>query len=403
VANPELDAFLGARPHRELYHWLSVGVIVVALAVAFVLLGRFVNGPDLAYYTAPVERGDITPVISGEGTLHAVGEVTVTATGDGAVQSLPGPAQGPVNAGQLLVTMDNASLLAEQTAAQAQQMQAQGDVDRAKLSLSEAQIKLARYDSVWRKSQGRVPSLNEMEGARANVGRASIAASSAQAALSAAQAKVKASQAKLAGSAISAPAAGVVVARLVAPGQGVQAGAPLFTLAPSIDRLMVAVSLDAAQAQRLAIHAHARVLAPALSDGPRNATLDRLDPGPGDGRQFAVFTLDAPGAPLKPGMPVTVDIDLPARQGVLLVPNAALTFAPEGKRPGGSVYVLAQHQQPRQVPVAVGSLTASIPKSSPPVCSRANRSSPDGVMLRTRIKRGIRRRPPHRPRNLEPR
>jgi HlyD family secretion protein len=51
VVSPELDAFLGATPRRPVRHWLSIGALVLALGLAFALLGRFVNGP-----TCPITR-----------------------------------------------------------------------------------------------------------------------------------------------------------------------------------------------------------------------------------------------------------------------------------------------------------------------------------------------------------
>jgi HlyD family secretion protein len=52
-------------------------------------------------------------------------------------------------------------------------------------------------------------------------------------------------------------------------------------------------------------------------------------------------------------MDVTVEIDLPARTNVLMVPDGALTFAPQGQRAGTNVYLLGSDNQPRQIPVAV--------------------------------------------------
>lgn len=351
MVSPELDAFLGSTPRRPVRHWLSVVALIVALGVALALLVRFLDGPDLPYYTGPVERGDLTPVLSAHGTLHATGEVTVQAQDDGVIQTVPAPAEGPVAAGQVLATMDNGALMTAMSQAQATLAQDQGDAETARVSLAETGSKLDRFETVWRRSAHRVPSLNEMEGARADMARASVAFSAARAKIAADQALVREAQLRLTHASIAAPFAGSMVARLVTPGQAVNAGTPLFTLAARTDRLTVQVPLSAAEAMRLAPHARARVLAPALSDGPRNATLDRIDAA--DGQRLAVLTLDDGPASLRPGMDVTVEIDLPARTNVLMVPNGALTFAPQGQHPGANVWLLGSDNQPRQIPVAV--------------------------------------------------
>jgi HlyD family secretion protein len=355
VTSPELDAFLGSTPRRAGLHWFSIAALVLAVGVAFALLVRFLNGPDLPYYTAGVERGDLTPTLSLGGTLHGTGETTLRAAQDGVVQDVPGPAEGPVAAGQVLASMDNSALLADVAGARATLTQDEDEVARVRVTLGDVTNRLDRYEGVWRRSQHRVPSLNEMEGARADVGRATIALASARARVSADRLAIRLAQGQLAHASLSAPFAGTVVARLVTPGQQVGTGQALFTLATGVDHLTVAVPLTAAQAQRLAPHARARVLAPALADGPRGATLDHIEPAPasGDGQRLAILTVDGAAAPLRPGMAVTVDIDLPVRANVLLVPDGALTFAPAGMRPGTSVWVLGSDRQPRQVAVAV--------------------------------------------------
>lgn len=355
MTSPELDAFLGSTPRRAGSRWVSLAVLVAALVAAFALLERFLNGPDLPYYTAPAQRDDLTPVLSAHGNLHAADETAVRAAQDGVVLTVPGPAEGPVAAGQVLATMDSAQLLADLAGARAALAQDEGDLDRARIALTAATLRRDRYEGVWRRSQHRVPSLNEMESARADVARASVAVASGKARLIADRTAIRLAQTRLARATLVAPFAGAVVARLVMPGQQVTAGTPLFTLATRTDRLSVAVPLTAAQAMLLAPHAKARVLAPALSDGPRPATLDRIEDAAAspDGQRLAVLTLDNAPAPLRPGMAVTVEIDLPIRKQVLLVPDAALAFAPEGKRPGGSVYVLGSDHQPRQIAVEV--------------------------------------------------
>lgn len=116
--------------------------------------------------------------------------------------------------------------------------------------------------------------------------------------------------------------------------------------------------------------ARARVLLAASTDKVRAARLVRIEPAsdaPGTDR-VALFALDAaPSAAegtaevgagevvLRPGMAANVEIDLPARAGVLLVPNAALGFTPEGVRPRtGVIYILDGDNEPRQVAVATG-------------------------------------------------
>ncbi|GHC93837.1 efflux RND transporter periplasmic adaptor subunit [Novosphingobium pokkalii] len=359
----DLDAFLGAQPRRRLARWGMVVALLLAGLAAFWLLLRFVDGPDLPYYSVPLERGSLTPVMSASGTLHAEDEVSLRAPEGGVVHSLLGPGDGVVRAGQPIAMLDTAPLEAALASAEATRAAAEGTLAAAQADLDGARARMDRYDGVWRRSGGRVPSLNEMDGARAELSRTAAALASATAALAKARNDEALARRQLADATIRAPFDGVVVSRAVAPGQVVAPGTPLLALATGLDRLVVTVPLPAADAQRLASNARAHVLLSGMADKVRTARLVRIDPTD-DVRgldRLAVFALDPPAAgdaavvQLRPGMAATVEIDLPAREGVLLVPNAALGFTPEGVPPRRSaIYVLSGDNEPRQVVVAAG-------------------------------------------------
>lgn len=362
----DLDAFLGASPRRRRARWASALALVAALGVALWLLVRFVDGPDLPYYSVPLERGSLTPAMSAQGTIHAVDEVTLHATQDGVIRSLLGPGDGVVRAGQPIAVFDSAPFEAALASADAAVAASEAALEGARTAAEVARARVDRYESVWRRSQGRVPALNEMEAARAELARAVAAVEAGGAALALAHQRRTEAREKLAGATVRAPFDGVVVSRQVGAGQLVRPGTPLLALASGLDRLVVTVLLPAAEAQRLAPNARARVLLAATPDRVRTARLVRIDPAldPHGGRdRLAVFALDpvdtraaADGSGvLRPGMGATVEIDLPARDNVMLVPNAALGFTPDGVAPRrGTIYVLSDDNEPRQVAVATG-------------------------------------------------
>ncbi len=363
MTDGDLDAFLGARPRAGLARWGMVLALLVAGVAAFWLLLRFVDGPDMPYYSVPLERGNLTPVMSASGTLHAEDEVILRAPEGGVVHSLLGPGDGVVRTGQPIAVLDTAPLQAALASAEATRAAAEGTLLAAQSDLDGARARLDRYEGVWRKSGGRVPSVNEMDGARAELSRTAAALASATAALAKARNDEVLARRQLADGTIRAPFDGVVVSRAVAPGQLVAPGTPLLSLATGLDRLVVTVPLPTADAQRLATNARAHVLLAGMADKVRTARLVRIDPTD-DTRgldRLAVFALDPPAAgdgamvQLRPGMAATVEIDLPAREKVLLVPNAALGFTPDGVPPRRStVYILSDDNEPRQVAVATG-------------------------------------------------
>ncbi|MBS0384314.1 MAG: efflux RND transporter periplasmic adaptor subunit [Proteobacteria bacterium] len=155
---------------------------------------RFVS-TDNAYVGA--DTATVTPLISGP-----VAQVLVRET-----QS--------VNAGDILVQLDDAD-------ARLALAQAQADLARAQANAATARVDLARRTALA--PEGAV-SADELTAAQNT-------ASTSQAALLATQARVQAAELALSRTTIRAPIAGVVSNKHVEMGQQVQAGAPLMVIAP---------------------------------------------------------------------------------------------------------------------------------------------------------------------------
>lgn len=357
------DSLLGAQTPRRRRGLTVLLLVVLAGFAALWLFTRFLVGTDSPYFSAPVERGDLTPTLSLRGTLHGEGEVTLAAAQDGVVVSLASPGGMRVAAGQELVVLDTQALARSLESNQAALESAREAAQRAQITLREHQVRLDRYEGVWRKSGGRVPSLNEMEGARADVARAQIDLSRAQDAIAQGERQIEMDRASMANAIARAPFAGYLVACSVAPGQWVHAGQPLCTIAANPEKLSLSVPITESDAGRMAAKAGARVLVDGKSDAERKASLVRIDRLPHGGRE-AVFALAAPenggaekaGAPLLPGLEALAQIDLAERENVLLVPNAALTFSLHGEERSrqSGVYVADSDGAPRFVAVALG-------------------------------------------------
>lgn len=354
------DSLLGAQRPRRRRGLVVLLLVLLAGFAALWLFTRFLVGTDSPYFTAPVERGDLTPTLSLRGTLHGEGEVTIAAAQDGVVVSLTSPGDMRVAAGQELVVLDTQAVARSIAANEAALQSAKDAQQRAQITLREHQVRLDRYESVWRKSGGRVPSVNEMEGARADVSRAQIDLGRAQDAIAEGERKLEEDRALMGNAIARAPFAGYLVACSVAPGQWVHAGQPLCTIAANPEKLIMTVPITESDAGRLAAKAGARVLIDGKSDAERSATLIRVDRLAHGGRE-AIFALappdkDKPGANLLPGLDGSAQIDLAERENVLLVPNAALTFSLHGEERSrqSGVYVSGSDGAPRFVAVALG-------------------------------------------------
>lgn len=354
-----LDALLGARPRPIVRHWLSLLVLALAGLGALLFFVRFVTGDDSPYYTAQISRGDITPLISERGVVSATGQATVRAMLDGRIIWITGTREGRVERGDVLARIEAGEIHRQIALDRANLAAARAALDAAQVAAQEAGARLARFAAVWKRSDGRVPSLNEMEAARADASRTTLAEEAARSALSAAELALKDDQAKARNAEVRAPIAGLLVDRTVQPGQMVSEGQPLFTIAAGATPLTIEVPLSGGPTGPINAGAPARVTVDAMPDKMQQATLAmlRLAPPPQSLPPRGVFTLVNPDPQVRPGMTATVEIDLPQRSGVLLVPNAAVSFAPPGPGPSrkrARVYLLSKGGEPRRVYVTLG-------------------------------------------------
>lgn len=355
-----LDALLGATPRPIMRHWLSLLLLALAGLGALVFFVRFVSGDDSPYYSAPVERGDLVPLVSERGIVHGSGEVTVRAMLDGRITWVSGKRDGPVARGEMLARIDSGEIRRRIALDRSNLAGAEAAVEAAQVSAQGAAERLARFETVWKHSGGRAPSLNEMEAARTEARLTALAVDGAESEVRAATLQLDGDKAKAAGAEVHAPFDGTLVLRYVQPGQAVSEHQPLFSIAAGLAPLTITVPLSAASASPIKAGTSARVRLDALPDKVQPAALSdlRFAPPLQSAPPSAVFVLEQPDPLVRPGMAATVEIDLPQRKNVLLVPDAALTFEPGNTDTPGRkrkrIYLLSADGEPRRVYVTVG-------------------------------------------------
>lgn len=351
-----LDLLLGGGPRRVARHWLSLLVLSLAVLGAAAFFVRFVNGEDSPYYSAVVERSDFVPVMALRGELHVAGEFAVLAPRAGRIAWISDKTMGLVRKGEMLARIEadddkNAVEIEESGVAAAQ-----ATLDAAQVAAQEAAARLARFEGVWRRSGGRAPSLNEMETARASVQRADLAVTAARAQAEGARLRLGTKRVEHARSEVRTDVGGVMVRRHVARGQSVNERQPLFTLSAGRAPLIVEVAFPSMPFGSPPAGTQAQVRMDTMPDEPQPARLSNLYTQSSSGKTIGQFVLDHADPRLSPGMAATVELNLPVRHGVLLVPDAALAFDPgivTGQQPP-SIYVLSDDGEPRRIAVTLG-------------------------------------------------
>lgn len=338
-------------------HWLSLLLLALAALGAMIFFVRFVTGEDSPYYSAPVERGNLIPLVSERGIVHGSGEQAIVAGIPGRIAWISAKTNGEVTKGEVLARIEAGQVAGAVAVDRSRLTAAKATLDAARIDAQDTGSRLARFESVWKRSGGRAPALNEIERARADARRADLAVKAAQAEVQAAQRQLKDNQALQAETEVRAPISGTLVTRHVQAGQVVNLNQPLYTIAAGLSPMTIDVPMSMQSGSSIKPGTMAKVRLDQMPDTPQSAkvTLIRISPPPQSAPPRAVFTIETPDPKVRPGMAATVEIELSERRNVLLVPDAALVFEPmpqQGRR-RPRIYVL-EDGEPRRVYVSVG-------------------------------------------------
>lgn len=361
ASGEDLDEFLGVEPtspRAALFRRIGIGLAIV---VVLIILWRLVFGgsDQAAYATRPVERGDLTVVVSATGNLAPTNQVEVGSEGSGTVTDVYVDNNDRVRKGQLLAKLDTSRLQDAVNQAAAGVASAQASVDQAEATLQQARATLRRQEQVWRLSGGKVPSATELDVARADAARAAAGVSTARASVDQAKANLSSAQTALSKAFIKSPVDGQVLSRSIEPGQTVAASlnAPvLFTIAEDLHQMRLEVKVDEADVGQVKKGQRATFTVDAFPGRTFPATIERVDVGAnatssgssGSSGSAAASTASTSGVVaytarltvangdglLRPGMTATADIVTMEKKNVLLVPAAALRFSPDRKSAG---------------------------------------------------------------------
>ena len=154
--------------------WIAAAVLLLlASAGWFWMSSKQTLKPQ--YIAEPLARGDITLSVSANGTLQPVRHVNVGSELSGTVQAVRVDVNDRVKRGQVLIELDPAKLKDQVQHARAALAAAQAQRTQAEATAREAKAQLARLEEVFKQSQGGIPSLTDMDAARATAARSQAA------------------------------------------------------------------------------------------------------------------------------------------------------------------------------------------------------------------------------------
>ncbi|MGN6357790.1 MAG: efflux RND transporter periplasmic adaptor subunit [Novosphingobium sp.] len=397
--NADIDEFLGQEPGKRRPKWLKWaigGAILLFVLLLAVFLRSGASAPR--YATESVARGDMVVYVSATGNLEPTNEVTVGSELSGLVSDVFVDVNDRVTRGQALAQIDIDKLVDQVRRSSASLAQSQAQVAQGEASVRLSQAQLGRLEEVRRLSGGKVPSQADIDTGKAQYQRDLATLASARASVASAAAQLATDKTNLGRATLRSPVNGVILSRQIEVGQTVAASfnAPtLFVIAEDLTKMKLEVKVDEADVGQVKEGQEASFSVDAYPDKTFAARIVRVNVGSNTASSGttsttgsssnvvsygAVLSVANPELALRPGMTAMARILASKQAGVLMVPNAALRYAPrktEEKAGGGfsmfpggnrgseqevgigrgsthTIYVLGAEGKPRPVRVKIG-------------------------------------------------
>lgn len=298
--------------------FIVITLSLIAIAI-YGLTRETDKTPITPYLTRTLDRGDITQIISANGTLTPVVLVNVGTQVSGTVARLHVDFNDQVETGQVLAELDPALLRAQLQQSNASLLSAQTQYNIAK-------SKLERHQMLFEKDFISVEGLDIVK-QELDVARAQLAVS---------QAQVERDRANLDYSVIKSPISGVVIARDVDIGQTVAANFQtpiLFQIAKDLREMQINISVSEADIGLLRIDQPVNFTVDAYQNRTFAGTVKQVRLNPTIQENVVTYNVVAmvnndEGA-LLPGMTANIHFVVDQRSNVLRISNAALRYQPD--------------------------------------------------------------------------
>lgn len=340
--------------------WMKRWMVVLGCVVLIGVGGGWYlyhnRGPSVVLRTAPVERGELLSTIGSSGTCEPEEVIDVGAQVAGIIDYFGADPKHPgktidygseVEQGQLLAHIDESLYKAAVDTAQSALDQAKANVVRAQADILQMNAKLDQAAADWTRAQkiGPGDALAETdydnykatyEISKANVAVDAASIVQAQSAVTGAEASLRSAQKNLDYCTISSPVRGVVIDRRVNIGETVVSSlnAPsLFLIAKDLKKMQVWASVNEADIGNIHPGQRATFTVDAYPGQTFIGAVGKVRLNAQMTQNVVTYTIevttDNSSGRLLPYLTANLQFEVADEKDVLMVPNAALRWAPQ--------------------------------------------------------------------------
>lgn len=307
----------------------SVVTLIVVVAAAWFWVGR---SPAVTYKFAKVERGAIVSTISATGTVNAVTTVSVGSQVSGTIQKLYVDYNSRVRKGQTIAEIDPSLFVAQVEQARGNWLNAQANLQKAKVTLADAKRTLDRNRQLI--GQG-IVAQSDFDAAQTAYDSALAGIKIAEAGMTQTRGALLQAETNLKNSVIRSPVDGVVISRSIDVGQTVAASfqtPTLFSIAQDLTKMQIETSVDESDISRARLGQSVSFTVDAYPNRKFTGRVTQIRSAPITVQNVVTYVVvvqvDNRELLLKPGMTANVSIETGRKDAVLKLPSAALRFRP---------------------------------------------------------------------------
>jgi HlyD family secretion protein len=342
----------------------SLVIAILVLAGTGYGFWRWGNSPkESSYVTVPVQRGNVTQIVSSTGTLQAVVTVLVGSQVSGTIDKLFADFNSKVKAGQVVAQLNQDKFKAAVDQARANLLAAQSNFEKAKVSVGDALRTLERNRELKKRD---IMAQSELDAAQTAYDAAVAQLEVNKAQIAQAQAALNQTSVDLNNTVIHSPVDGIVISRSVDVGQTVAASlqAPtLFTIANDLAKMEVHTNVDEADVGNVTEGQEVTFTVDAFPARRFRGRVHQVRNAPTVVQNVvtydAVVRIDNKELLLKPGMTANVQFLVNRREDVLTIPNMAIRFKPADQK--NEAQELLRQEQSRAAPTVGARKTSRSP------------------------------------------